>query len=113
LLSAVAAYVPGWGTAASATLGIGSTLTNLGVDLFSDNTSTTDAFTNFGKSVSMDILGLIPGMGLTSKAKKFLGAIKPISTMALSALAVCGLTDAYNALQKGLENPESLDSNDI
>ena len=70
LASMGTSYIPGYGTAASAVLGYGSTLTNMGADLADGTDSTGNILWNTAKSLGMDTLGLIPGVGTTSKIGK-------------------------------------------
>ena len=65
-----ASYIPGYGTAASAVLGYGSTLANLGADIADGTDSAGTIAWNTVKSLGMDTLGLIPGFGTSSKAAK-------------------------------------------
>lgn len=64
------AYVPGYGTAASAILGLSSTAANLGADLSDGTMSTLDAFKNAGVNVGFDALGLFGGVGKGGKIAK-------------------------------------------
>lgn len=64
-----AAFVPGYGTAASAVLGLGSTATNFGADL-ADGQGLWDATKNAGFGLAADVMGLIPGLGGVGKGAK-------------------------------------------
>lgn len=70
IASIPAAYVPGYGTAASAILGLSSTAANLGADLSDGTMSTLDAFKNAGVNVGFDALGLFGGVGKGGKIAK-------------------------------------------
>lgn len=72
IASIPAAYIPGYGTAASATLGLGSTAANLGADLSDGTMSTWDAIKNAGVNVGFDALGLFGGVGKGGKIAKTL-----------------------------------------
>lgn len=67
-----AAYIPGYGTAVSAALGLGSTVANLGADLSDGTMSTWDAIKNAGVNVGFDALGLFGGVGKGGKIAKTL-----------------------------------------
>jgi hypothetical protein len=56
-----AAFVPGYGTAASAILGLGSTATNFGADL-ADGQGLWGATKNAGFGLAADVMGLVPGL---------------------------------------------------
>ena len=64
-----AAFIPGYGTAASAVLGLGSTATNFGADL-ADGQGLWDATKNAGFGLAADVMGLIPGLGGVGKGAK-------------------------------------------
>lgn len=64
-----AAFVPGYGTAASAALGLGSTATNFGADI-SDGVGLWGATKNAGFGLAADVMGLIPGLGGVGKGAK-------------------------------------------
>lgn len=74
--AAVAGFVPGYGTAASAVLGIGSTVTNFVTDMSDEAVTTGEMWKNLGLNLGMDILGLIPGGGAASKMGKILKTLK-------------------------------------
>lgn len=62
-----AALLPGYGTAASAILGLGSTGANLYADLTDGTMSTWDAIKNAGVNVGFDTIGLLGGVGKVGK----------------------------------------------
>jgi hypothetical protein len=69
LVSAGSAFAPGYGTLASAITGIGATLTGAYADRArGESWGSTLGTAGFG--LSMDILGLIPGVGVGAKAAK-------------------------------------------
>ena len=74
--SAVAAFVPGAGTAASAGLGLTSTIGNFITDLTDDAVTGKEAWRNLGLNLGMDALGLIPGGGAASKMGKIIKSLK-------------------------------------
>lgn len=68
--SMIASFVPGYGTAASATLGVGSTIGNFTADLADESVGVGSAFLNAGAGLGMDLVGLIPGLGAAGKGSK-------------------------------------------
>lgn len=68
--SMIASFVPGYGTAASAGLGLGSTIGNFTADLADDSVSLSSAFGNAALGLGMDVVGLIPGLGAAGKGSK-------------------------------------------
>ena len=87
--SAVAAFVPGVGTAASAVLGLGSTFGNFFTDMGDDAITAGEMWKNFGMNLGMDALGLIPGGGAASKMGKI---IKGVKTIVPAIIALPGVT---------------------
>lgn len=74
--SAIAAFVPGSGTIASAGLGLISTIGNFVTDLTDDAVTGKEAWRNLGLNLGMDALGLIPGGGAASKLGKIIRSLK-------------------------------------
>lgn len=68
--SMIASFVPGYGTAASAALGVGSTIGNFTADLADKSVGVGSAFLNAGAGLGMDLVGLIPGLGVAGKGSK-------------------------------------------
>lgn len=68
--SMIASFVPGYGTAASAALGVGSTIGNFTADLADEGVGVGSAFLNAGAGLGMDLIGLIPGLGAAGKGSK-------------------------------------------
>lgn len=68
--SMIASFVPGYGTAASAALGVGSTIGNFTADLADESAGVGSAFLNAGAGLGMDLVGLIPGLGAAGKGSK-------------------------------------------
>ena len=68
--SALQAFVPVYGTAASAGTGLISSLTNFGADMFDKSVSAGDMWKNLGTNIAMDVVGLVPGFGTAGKAGK-------------------------------------------
>lgn len=68
--SMIASFVPGYGTAASAVLGVGSTIGNFTADLADESVGLGSAFLNAGAGLGMDLVGLIPGLGAAGKGSK-------------------------------------------
>lgn len=67
--SIVASFIPGYGTAASAGLGLGSSLATAYADIAEDGLQGSDIW-NFGKNLAMDVVGLVPGFGAAGKSSK-------------------------------------------
>lgn len=68
--SMIASFVPGYGTATSAALGVGSTIGNFTADLADESMGVGSAFLNAGAGLGMDLVGLIPGLGAAGKGSK-------------------------------------------
>ena len=91
LTSAVAAFVPGYGTAVSAGAGLTSTVGNLVSDLTDDAVTSGQAWKNFGMNLGMDILGLIPGGGAASKMGKIIKTLKSVVPVMIALPGVASM----------------------
>lgn len=111
--SALAAWIPGYGTAASAGLGIGSTLTNAYLDFKDDKTSFWQDIGNLGFGLGMDIFGLIPGFGTGAKGAKVMKIVKPISGALFAGFGYLGLTQAQDVLKRMDDPNYELTTDDI
>lgn len=85
------AYVPGYGTAASAVLGVGSSLANYGADV-SENGFKWDDLGNLAMNLGLDTVGLIPGLGTAAKGSKMLKTAVKYIPKTLSLLAAYNYT---------------------
>lgn len=77
--SMIASFVPGYGTAASAALGVGSTIGNFTADLADESVGIGSAFLNAGAGLGMDLVGLIPGLGAAGKGSKIVKNLSKIA----------------------------------
>ena len=99
--SIIAAFVPGYGTAASAVLGVGSTAGGLTADIMDDSVSAGQTALNAGYGLGMDLIGLIPGLGATGKAGKIVKGLTKVAPKLLMAWGAYQNTiPAANALNK-------------
>lgn len=111
-ISAAAAFIPGYGTAASGVLGIGSTLTNIGADIADESRSGWDVAETALYGGLMDVVGLIPGMGVTGKAAKIVRVLKPVSKLAMRTLQAYGMVHSADAFNKLMSNPSDMSVDD-
>lgn len=86
--SILAAFVPGYGTATSAAMGLGSTGLNLYADISDDSVSGWKTAGNAGFGLLMDTVGLIPGLGATGKTGKIAKTLKYVLPTALTIWGV-------------------------
>lgn len=105
--SAVAAFAPGYGTAAGAVLGVGSTLGNLWADINDPSVTSGQVWTQLGTNLGMDLISLVPGTGSFATAGKVMKAAKTVAPALLGALSLSTVPGAYKAAQK-LVNGENL-----
>lgn len=98
--SIVAAFVPGYGTATSAVLGVGSTLANLGADIADDSISGGEAAWNTLVGLGMDLVGLIPGFGAAGKTGKI---AKNLIKLTPKLLTLWGASQAYAPAAEALK----------
>lgn len=109
IASTVAAFVPVYGTAASAITGVGSSLTNFGADLKDNSVSLGDSFKNLGANLAMDAVGLVPGFGAAGKAGKITKTlIKYVPRIITALSAANALSPESRASWKKLASEESL-----
>lgn len=111
-ISAAAAFIPGYGTVASGVLGIGSTLTNMGADIADESMSGWDVAGNALYGLGMDVVGLIPGMGVTGKAAKIVRVLKPGFKSAMRILQAYGMVHSADAFNKLMSNPSDMSADD-
>lgn len=99
--SMIAAWVPGYGTGVSAALGYGSTISKLGHDLTDKSMSTWDAIKGLGMNLALDTVGLIPGLGTSSKTGKIVKtAAKLVPTLLATYGTIAEFKPALDALSK-------------
>lgn len=97
-----AAYVPVYGTAASAVLGIGSSLANYGADV-SENGFKLGDLGSLAMNLGLDTVGLIPGLGTAAKGSKMLKTAVKYIPKTLSLLAAYNYTGpAIESMKKAM-----------
>lgn len=97
-----AAYVPVYGTAASAVLGIGSSLANYGADV-SENGFKRGDLGSLAMNLGLDTVGLIPGLGTAAKGSKILKTAVKYIPKTLSLLAAYNYTGpAIESMKKAM-----------
>lgn len=97
--SIAAAFAPGAGTIASAGLGFGSTLANLGADIFDDSVSAGDTALNAITGLGIDLVGLVPGFGAAGKSAKI---VNNVVKLAPKILTLWGTAQAYEPAKEAL-----------
>lgn len=107
-----AAYIPVYGTAASAALGVGSSLANYGADL-SENGFKLGDLGNLAMNLGLDAVGLIPGLGSAAKGSKMLKTAIKYIPKTLSLLAAYNYTGpAIDSMKKALSSDAELTVDD-
>lgn len=107
--SALSAFVPVYGTAASAGTGLISSLTNFGADMFDKSVSAGDMWKNLGTNIAMDAVGLVPGFGTAGKAGKITKTlIKYVPKIVTALSAANALSPESRASWAKLTSNESL-----
>ena len=97
-----AAYVPVYGTAASAVLGVGSSLANYGADV-SENGFKWGDLGSLAMNLGLDTVGLIPGLGTAAKGSKMLKTAVKYIPKTLSLLAAYNYTGpAIESMKKAM-----------
>lgn len=90
--SMIASFVPGYGTAASAALGVGSTIGNFTADLADESVRVGSAFLNAGAGLGTDLIGLIPGLGAAGKGSKI---VKNLLKVAPKLIAIWSASTSF------------------
>lgn len=98
--SAIAAFAPTYGTAASAILGVGSTATNLFIDLADDAVTAGEAWGSAAAGLGLDAMGLIPGGGTASKISKIAKTLGKSASVILASSALQQVPEQYEAVKK-------------
>lgn len=107
--SALSAFVPVYGTAASAGTGLISSLTNFGADMFDKSVSAGDMWKNLGTNIAMDAVGLVPGFGTSGKAGKITKTlVKYVPKIVTALSAANALSPESRASWAKLASKESL-----
>lgn len=107
--SALSAFVPVYGTVASAGTGLISSLTNFGADMFDKSVSAGDMWKNLGTNIAMDAVGLVPGFGTAGKAGKITKTlIKYVPKIVTALSAANALSPESRASWAKLASNESL-----
>lgn len=107
--STLSAFVPVYGTAASAGTGLISSLTNFGADMFDKSVSAGDMWKNLGTNIAMDAVGLVPGFGTAGKAGKVTKTlIKYVPKIVTALSAANALSPESRASWAKLASNESL-----
>lgn len=107
--SALSAFVPVYGTAASAGTGLVSSLTNFGADMFDKSVSAGDMWKNLGTNIAMDVVGLVPGFGTAGKAGKITKTlVKYVPKIVTALSAANALSPESRASWAKLASKESL-----
>lgn len=107
--SALSAFVPVYGTAASAGTGLISSLTNFGADMFDKSVSAGDMWKNLGTNIAMDAVGLVPGFGASGKAGKITKTlVKYVPKIVTALSAANALSPESRASWAKLASKESL-----
>lgn len=97
-----AAYVPVYGTVASAALGVGSSLANYGADV-SENGFKWGDLGSLAMNLGLDTVGLIPGLGTAAKGSKMLKTAVKYIPKTLSLLAAYNYTGpAIESMKKAM-----------
>ena len=108
IASMISSFFAGYGTIASAGLGLTSTIANIGADIADDSMSAWDTTKNALFGLGMDVLGLIPGWGASGKTTKIIRVLKPVAKTALAIMSGMGMVNSYNAFTKMINNPSEM-----
>lgn len=105
--SALAAFAPGYGTAAAAALGIGSTGANLLADIQDPGVSVGQLLGGLAFNAGMDVISLIPGLNISGTAGKLAKTLgKTLPKIVAGCFAIGMAPDAIASIQK-LSDPKA------
>ena len=107
ITGAVAAWVPGYGTAISGGLGLGSLATNFVADWNDDSVTVGDMFKNAGINLALAGVGMVPGLGLAAKSGKWLANIAKWTPRILT-LASAGHIALSDNIKNSLKKASSI-----
>lgn len=96
-----AAYVPVYGTAASAVLGAGSSVANYGADL-SENGFRWRDLGNLAVNLGLDAVGLVPGLGSAAKGSKILKTAAKYLPRVLATVSLANTPEVYQSVKKAM-----------
>ena len=103
ILASLAAFVPTYGTATSAALGVGSLGTNMAADIMDDSVSAGEVVKNAAINLGLGVVGLVPGWGAAAKSSKWLPRIAKWTPRIIAMVAAGQLAlsdDVQNSLKK-------------
>lgn len=110
IASIIASYVPVYGTAASAGMGLFSTLGNFVNNVAEDGMDVQD-WKDLAYGAAMDAAGIIPGISAT-KYGKISKTLSPIMKTIFAGLSTYGLTQSAESTAKLFNNPSELTVDD-
>lgn len=96
-----AAYVPVYGTAASAILGAGSSVASYGADL-SENGFRWGDLGNLAVNLGLDAVGLVPGLGSAAKGSKILKTAAKYLPRVLATVSLANTPEVYKSVKKAM-----------
>lgn len=105
IISTGAAFVPVYGTAISALTGLGSTISNFVGDIKKDGLDSGDGL-NLVKNLGFDLVGLIPGLGVSAKATKLAKAARTILNTTAGLTMFGGLTQSGQTIIRKMAEGE-------
>lgn len=108
----IAAWAGPYGMAASGILGLTSLGTNMAADIADESMSGWDVAKNAGVNLGLAAVGMVPGLGLTSKTGKWITNVAKWAPRLLTLQAIKDLPESYNSLQKAINNPKELTNTD-
>lgn len=96
-----AAYIPVYGTIASAGLGMGSSLANYGAELSRNGFKWGD-LGNLAVNLGLDTVGLVPGLGTAAKGSKILKTAAKYLPRVLATVSLANAPEVVNSVKKAM-----------
>lgn len=104
ILSMGSAYFGGYGTVASAVLGLTGTASNLYGDIRDPNVSAWDTAKNAGIGIGADLVGVVPGLGGGAKSSKIAKNLSKLTPALVGAISGINLLGEYDDALDALDN---------
>lgn len=112
ILGIGAAFAPGYGTAASAVLGLTSLGTNMAADIVDDSVSAGEVAQNAAVNLGLGVVSLVPGLGIAGKSGKWLTSIAKWAPRLLTIQALRNSPEIYASIKKAIDSPQQITNQD-
>ena len=102
IVSMLSAFVPGYGTLVSAGTGMASSVSQFIYDLGDDTTGFWGDLGNLGVGLGLDVMGLVPGAGASTKVGKITKNLVKYAPYLASTVAAVGTVNNIGGIKRSL-----------